>query len=224
MKPEMIFLCSNFKRGTLFKITEPLAVNRVDLGHWITLAQEQKGKLLTNSWIRFDSRRARMLVLAINMHRASTPWLAQANHIFTQLHTTSQLEDYVCVTEITFILRCLPNTHNTEGPEGYLFICPPENFRTGVDSFQWPNCPAYWSHDPSGTARLSTEDAKAFGFPVIHIETRVYGCSWDARVYEGLRRFHRGRGFDPDSQEAAIHLGYPLYKLSSVVTRFECVD
>lgn len=126
------------------------------------------------------------------------------------------------MTEITFILRCLPNTHSTQGPEGYLFVCPPENFRTGVDSFQWPNCPAYWSHDPSGTARLSTEDAKAFGFPVIHIETRVYGCSWDARVYEGLRRFHRGRGFDPDSQEAAIHLGYPLYKLSSVVTRFEC--
>jgi hypothetical protein len=53
MKPEMIFLCSNFKRGTLFKITEPLAVNRVDLGHWITLAQEQKGELLTNSWIRY---------------------------------------------------------------------------------------------------------------------------------------------------------------------------
>ncbi|KAF7353337.1 hypothetical protein MSAN_01521900 [Mycena sanguinolenta] len=39
--------------------------------------------------------------------------------------------------------------------------------------------------------------------------------SWDNSVYEGLRRFHQGKGFDPDSQDLARHLGYPLFELSS---------
>ncbi|KAJ7347362.1 hypothetical protein DFH08DRAFT_650539, partial [Mycena albidolilacea] len=71
----------------------------------------------------------------------------------------------------------------------------------------------YWSFDPSGAARLSTDDAQSLGFPIIHIDTIAYGSSWDNRVYDGLRKFHRGSGFDPDTQEAAIHCGYPLYKV-----------
>ncbi|KAJ7755486.1 hypothetical protein B0H16DRAFT_715739 [Mycena metata] len=38
--------------------------------------------------------------------------------------------------------------------------------------------------------------------------------SWDASVYAGLRKFHRAKGFDPDSQDVARHLGYPLYQVS----------
>ncbi|KAJ7690484.1 hypothetical protein B0H17DRAFT_867026, partial [Mycena rosella] len=101
----------------------------------------------------------------------------------------------------------------THKPEGYLFVCPPQEFRIGQNSFQWPAYPAYWSLDPSGAARLSTEHAKILGFPILHIETVFFGLSWDKTVYDGLRRFHRGKGFDPQSQEAAIHLGYPLYRL-----------
>ncbi|KAJ7486380.1 hypothetical protein B0H11DRAFT_2015954 [Mycena galericulata] len=38
---------------------------------------------------------------------------------------------------------------------------------------------------------------------------------WDASVvYAGLRKFHTGKGFDPDSQDVARHLEQPLYKLS----------
>jgi hypothetical protein len=122
------------------------------------------------------------------------------------------------VSGVHFILRCLPNTNNPHKPEGYLFVCPAEDFPTGLNSFQWPDCPAYWSLDPSGAARLSTEDANTRGFPVLRIQTQVYGYSWDDSVYDGLRRFHRGKGFDPDSQDVATHLGYPLCKLRSVVT------
>jgi hypothetical protein len=123
---------------------------------------------------------------------------------------------------INFTLECLPNAYNTHQPDGYLFVCPPEKFRTELDSFQWPHCPAYWSFDPSGATRLSTEDAKILGFPIIHIKTAVMGNSWDNCVYDGLRRFHRGRGFDPESQEAAKHFGYPFYTISSVFAPFEC--
>ena len=124
---------------------------------------------------------------------------------------------------LDFCLKCLPNTYNTHEPEGHLFVCPPEDFRTGPHSFQWPDYPAYWSLDPSGAAPLSTEDAKILGFLIIHIETLVYGQSWDNSVYDGLGRFHRGKGFDPESREVAIHLGYLLYELSSdVVGPFAC--
>ena len=119
--------------------------------------------------------------------------------------------------DIEFRLHCLPNTYNPHEPEGYLFVCRSEDFRTGLDSLQWPDYPAYWSLDPSGAVRLITEDAKILGFPIIHIETRIYGHSWDNSVYDRVSQFHRGRGFDPASQERAIHLGYPLYELLSGV-------
>jgi hypothetical protein len=37
--------------------------------------------------------------------------------------------------------------------------------------------------------------------------------SSSADVYAGLRQFHRAKGFDPDSQDVACHLGYPIYQL-----------
>jgi hypothetical protein len=119
------------------------------------------------------------------------------------------------VSSISFHLCCLPNTYNTHEPEGYLFACPPEDFWTGQNVFQCPDYPAYWSLDPSGATPLSPEDAKILGFPIIHIETFIDGKSWDKSVYDGLRRFHWGKGLNPESQEVAIDLGFPLYNLSS---------
>ncbi|KAJ7825674.1 hypothetical protein B0H14DRAFT_1284496 [Mycena olivaceomarginata] len=174
------------------------------------------GEVLPNSWIRHNtSLTYRRCLWVQSFEPYSASWLAQANHIFTQLQKTAHSEDYVCVTGINFELQLLPNACNTDKPDGYLFVCPSEDFRVGPNLFWWPDCPAYWSLDPSGAARLSTEDAKILGFPIIHIETLLWGSSWDSSVYDGLRQFHRGKGFDPDSQEAAIHYGYPLYELSS---------
>ncbi|KAJ6464388.1 hypothetical protein C8R45DRAFT_911003 [Mycena sanguinolenta] len=143
-------------------------------------------------------------------------WLAQANCIFTRVQATSHLGNYVCPFGVAFRLdvnlRC--RTHSNR-PEPYLFVCPPENFRAGGNSFRWPDCPAYWSLDPSGADRLSPEAAKTLGFPKISIQTGLYGTWWDNSVYKGLRRFHQGKGFDPDSQDLARHLDYPLFGLSS---------
>jgi hypothetical protein len=82
-------------------------------------------------------------------------------------------------------------------------------------SSKWPECPAYWSLHPSGVERLSWEDAASLGFPHIGILEYAEEQSWDARMYEGLRQFHQAKGFNPDSQELALHLGEPLYELSS---------
>ncbi|KAJ6561628.1 hypothetical protein B0H19DRAFT_1259297 [Mycena capillaripes] len=127
-----------------------------------------------------------------------------------------QLEDAV---EIALLVD--PDIHLqrpiTDAPEGFLFVCPIKDFQSGPTSFRWPECPAYWSLDPSGIERLSTDEATHLGFPSIQFKTWVEGYFWDASVYAGLRQFHQGKGFDPDSQEIARHLGHPLYRLPGEV-------
>ncbi|KAJ7134154.1 hypothetical protein C8R46DRAFT_650706 [Mycena filopes] len=98
---------------------------------------------------------------------------------------------------------------------GYLFLCPAMDFQTGPSSFRWPDCPAYWSLDPLGIVRLSTDEATHLGFPHIRRYTNIMYQCWDTSVYAGLRQFHAAKGFDPDSQDVARHLGYPLYELCS---------
>ncbi|KAJ6528969.1 hypothetical protein B0H19DRAFT_899716, partial [Mycena capillaripes] len=71
----------------------------------------------------------------------------------------------------------------------------------------------YWSLDQSGVDCLSAEEAAEFGFPSIQLTAMVLGYSWDDNFYSGVRQFHRAKGFDPDSQEVARHLGYPLFQL-----------
>ncbi|KAF7330727.1 hypothetical protein MSAN_02445300 [Mycena sanguinolenta] len=194
---------------------EPLQILPEEELHW-----ENHGRvpdaLLPNSWIRYDSSQTSSLQLELQaiflLREFQKSWVAQANHIFAELEEVAHVEDYVCIDEVQFMLRIADKHHI---PGGYLFVCPPQDFRTGtephVNVYQWPACPAYWSLDPSGADRLSTEDARILGFPTIHIETTMSGFSWDHSVYKGLRRFHEGKGFDPDSREVARKLGYPLY-------------
>jgi hypothetical protein len=124
-------------------------------------------------------------------------------------------EKTVLVLALEFRLVCLPNTHNTHESEGYLFVCPPEDFQTKENLFRWPDNPAFWSLDSSGAVPLNAEGARNLGFPILQLHTVAHGLSWDRSVYDALGRFHRGKGFNPESQEVAIHLGYPLYELSS---------
>jgi hypothetical protein len=115
------------------------------------------------------------------------------------------------VDYIEFKLVIAPTAEDP--PMGYLFLCPPEHFQTAPSSFRWPECPAYWSLDPSGVERLSTEDTTRLGFPSISLSTYVHGKSWDDSVYTGLRQLHQAKGFDPDSLDVARHLECPLYQL-----------
>ncbi|KAF8181421.1 hypothetical protein K438DRAFT_1841074 [Mycena galopus ATCC 62051] len=143
----------------------------------------------------------------------SEEWLSQANHVFNRLGILSNFENYVVLNEIEF--RLTISQLMRDPPEGFLFLCPPEDFRIGDTlSFKWPDCPAYWSFDPSGTERLSMDEAVSFGFPTLGLSRLIRGNWWDANVYASLRRFHQAKGFDPDSQDVARHLGYPLFELS----------
>ncbi|KAF7337210.1 hypothetical protein MSAN_02273400 [Mycena sanguinolenta] len=224
-------LCQlDFEQETLLKLTKSLDFrpevehtwniyrgSRYEHNVFSVSAYQFLKQVLPNSWTRYDAREAYNLIFEIRVKHADSAnfWLSQANYIFSQLQTTSDFKDYVLLTKVIFDLRCRPNPSNSHVPEGYLFVCPAKDFRTGENSFKWPDCPAYWSLDPSGAIRLTSEDAETLGFPIIHIETCLSGYSWDESVYQGLRQFHAGKGFNSDNQDMARDLGYPLFELSS---------
>ncbi|KAJ7912283.1 hypothetical protein B0H13DRAFT_1613703 [Mycena leptocephala] len=129
----------------------------------------------------------------------SASWLSQANHIFSRLGITSDSPDYALVQDVIFNVTISEALEHP--PLGYLFVCPEKDVQIGPSSFRFPDCPAYWSLDPSGTERLSLEEATELGFPSIELTTAIWSHSWDADVYAALRQFHRAKGFDPDSQD-----------------------
>ncbi|KAF7334330.1 hypothetical protein MSAN_02377800 [Mycena sanguinolenta] len=209
--------------GTCVRITESLQILPEAEPHWDDYGAP--GELLPNSWIQYDSHQTPELQFRLSSASSEIrkAWLAQANRIFTELHEVDHVEDYVCVDQVQFNLRIDNKCHIDHDPVGYLFVCPAQDFRANIEPqmhlYQWPACPAYWSLDPSGADRLSTEDAKNLGFPAIHIETIMVGRSWDHSVYKGLRQFHEGKGFfNSDSGEVARQLGYPTLVLSDVNT------
>ncbi|KAK6996408.1 hypothetical protein R3P38DRAFT_2444085, partial [Favolaschia claudopus] len=145
-------------------------------------------------------------------------WFSQANYIFSRLGIRSNLGDCVFIEDILFkieLKRDYMIGKRKIPPEAYLFICPTHNFRVGPMAFKMPECPAYWSFDPSGIERLTAEQAFELGFPTLCFATQVHWRSYDDSVYAGLREFHQAKGFDPDSQDVARHLGHTLYQLSS---------
>jgi len=102
-------------------------------------------------------------------------------------------------------------------PDGYVFLCPLENLREQASSpFNLSTDQAYWCVDPSGASKFSLEDTASRGFPPPELELQVDVRIWkEGRVYRALRQFHQAKGFDPESQGVATHLGYPLYHVST---------
>ncbi|KAJ7090022.1 hypothetical protein C8R44DRAFT_861391 [Mycena epipterygia] len=156
---------------------------------------------MDNGWSRFHSSAINGVIeRTVYLGTDWACWLSQANHVFSQLVSPRKHED------------CCPSENL---PEGYLLLCPLEDLRDNDGTFlQNPECPGYWSLNPSGIQRLSPEEVSSFGFPCLELEVEVSGYSWDEDVYAALSRFHAGKGFDPNSQDLAQHLRQPLYKSS----------
>ncbi|KAF8209397.1 hypothetical protein K438DRAFT_230017 [Mycena galopus ATCC 62051] len=122
-------------------------------------------------------------------------WFSQANYIFDRQQITTNYGNYELVEFIRFCLRISESVHN-DPPAGYL--------------------PAYWSLDPCGAQSLSTEEATHLGFPSLEFSTEVIFGSYVDDLYTRLRTIHEAKGFDPETQDVARHLGEPLYQISNV--------
>ncbi|KAJ7232925.1 hypothetical protein C8J57DRAFT_1383051 [Mycena rebaudengoi] len=204
------------KRTGLDRLVEIAFLPEVDVDYRPAWSSVVVGVGLVDGWSRYNSSQ----ILSRNFKFNQTiycsnndSWLSQANHFFSCVQITSDHSDYGFVAEVRFEIT-IEETEQTP-PEGYLFLCPRANFKTGPNSFRWPACPAYWSLDPFGDERLSAEDAENQGFPSIELTSRMWGRSWDTSIYAGLRQFHQDKGFDPDSQNVARHLGHKLFQVVS---------
>ncbi|KAJ7448630.1 hypothetical protein B0H11DRAFT_339887 [Mycena galericulata] len=173
------------------------------------------GTLMSDSWrrYRFDQISAVTSITRYLYFNYLDLWLGQANHIFSSLHITSTHDQYAVVDRVRFTCIFTPTTRPSCPSQGWLFVCPDAQLRSGPCSFRWPDCAAYWSRDPFGAVRLSTEEAEEAGFPLIKLQLRVSGKYWDDTDYARLWQFHQAKGFVPNSQEIAQHLGHPLYQL-----------
>ncbi|KAJ6452214.1 hypothetical protein C8R45DRAFT_783230, partial [Mycena sanguinolenta] len=74
----------------------------------------------------------------------------------------------------------------------------------------------YWAFNPTGDGSLTHEQAEDIGLPTPEFSTDVRGMSWDQSDNEMIRDFHLAKGFDPDSQDAAIAMGYPLVDIEGI--------
>ncbi|KAJ7624649.1 hypothetical protein FB45DRAFT_923951 [Roridomyces roridus] len=181
--------------------------------------KEDKDKdisILENGWIRVNSSgvwNRYCHETHISWSRARRGWLAQATHIFGVLDISSNLHQYVICDR----LRCFVNLGDSMEnlPTGYLFLCPTEGFTVDERGhYTIPDCPAYWSLDPSGGVRLTAEEANTLGFPELHLELKVHGTLWRDDDYIGIRQFHAVKGYDPDGLDVARELGYPIFELT----------
>ncbi|KAJ7223425.1 hypothetical protein GGX14DRAFT_658105 [Mycena pura] len=173
--------------------------------------------IMENGWTRvhsdMDLTHTNHSIYAV--YSLATEWLSQANYIFSCLNVTLNRQRAVLVDFIWYdvILR-----HQDNISQGFLFLCPATDLRMDDGTMlQQLDSVAYWSLDPTGIERLSAEDAKDLGFPTIELKITAWGRSFNGRVYDGLREFHQAKGFNPDSQDVARHLGYPLYEVSSII-------
>ncbi|KAJ7651325.1 hypothetical protein FB45DRAFT_34692 [Roridomyces roridus] len=208
---------SNLQTNAIFETVACVSSEPCDVSgyHWLYCSCEpidtMLGERASTGWTRFNAAAIYNSLISVGLH-ADDFWLPQANHVFHRLNITSGQEDYAFVVEATFTLYIPAPT--SPCPSGYLFVCPLEHLRTGRALFAWPQCPWFWSLDPSGISRLTPETARSLGFPRVEQKTRLWSRRWDTSVYEGLRKFHAAKGFDPYSQDLAKHLGCHLMKLS----------
>ncbi|KAK6984808.1 hypothetical protein R3P38DRAFT_3102997 [Favolaschia claudopus] len=180
---------------------------------------EPSSTYVGSGWRRFSFSEAihAEFLFTYDVYSTEMTWISQANYIFGRLHVKSDFHKYGFVDDICFEARLSRSRKPYHTPsEGYLFMCPPQDFLIEPGSVQWPDRPWYWSLDPSGVEGLSDEEATEIGFPTIEPLTRlgVISAANDS-VYAGLRVFHEGKGFDPESQDVAVELGDSLFELLS---------
>ncbi|KAJ7854446.1 hypothetical protein B0H13DRAFT_2081196 [Mycena leptocephala] len=179
--------------------------------------------ILDNGWTRFhysgDGRHSWKISRTVSVGEGlgcpTCCWLGQSNNVLSRTYNTFNYDDIVLVSSIDYDLEITVDVDRFI--EGYIFLCPLEHLGTTESSQFWhPVSPAYWSLDPSGREGFMFHEANPLGIPSITFKTEIWGWSWDQTVYAGLRKFHEGKGFDPESRDVALHLGLPFYHVCNL--------
>ncbi|KAF7353126.1 hypothetical protein MSAN_01500000 [Mycena sanguinolenta] len=190
------------QHGTCVRITKPLQIlpKAEPHSHWEHYGA--RGEPLPNSWMRYEFPRTctHLLELEFASYEVRNVWMAQANHIFAELEDKTHEQSALIESGSSF--ECFIAQTITLLRAIYLFVLP--RISTSV-----PNPMQIY---------INGQPVQLIGPSILLVlitSTRMAGTYWDHSVYEGLQRFHEGKGFDPYSREVARQLGYPLYEVLS---------
>ncbi|KAJ7096870.1 hypothetical protein C8R44DRAFT_989149 [Mycena epipterygia] len=189
-----------------------------------------------NGWTRFSTsdlpRDYITIARTISMRSSGkrsllTAWLMQANYIFEKFKIRTDFEAFKLISSVEYSLSwCAAEPHGRvctaiKG-HAYLFLCPRESL-LGKDpsEFRHPESPIYyWSLDAAGKYRLEPDDMRCLGLPELDLYITYTGYSWSKAVYAAVRKFHRAKGFDPDTSEVPRHLGIAMYGVPRDISSF----
>ncbi|KAF7340340.1 Reverse transcriptase-RNase H-integrase [Mycena venus] len=162
-------------------------------------------------------------------------WISQQNYVCKHLQCAIDANDRRPLHLITGIdFHCILNTQldgftlqgtfmtNAPQHQVYLFLFPPQvELVDGQFIIMNPNDSEkyYWSFDPTGLEQLTHEMAEDIGLLTPQFFVRVIGWKGDESTLDMIREFHAAKGFDPDSQDVAIAMGYPLVDIKDIQKR-----
>ncbi|KAJ7812914.1 hypothetical protein B0H13DRAFT_500824 [Mycena leptocephala] len=232
--PSILILsdCVNFKSHQLLTIPFPnhFTPDEIHMLSWTGF--RLKNKVMPTGWTRvkyLDIPYENFgLLMSVGVHEKKEVikwWLSQ--HSFVRKHLQSVIGTDVPLHFITKInFNCYLDTDNftlrgtfmTDAPskEVYLFLFPPQVeildgqfiVTNPLDAEKY-----YWAFDPTGLDRLTDEIAEEIGLPTPEFSIDLRGSCWDATI---IHEFLAAKAFDPDSQDAAIAMGYPLVDIEAM--------
>ncbi|KAJ7762194.1 hypothetical protein B0H16DRAFT_529216 [Mycena metata] len=182
---------------------------------------------MENGWIRFwfpdipapcENFIERLFTSREDRWTLEAAWLSQAHYIFSRYGIKNDLDSYAFFRRTTYSVSLLDSSHSsmehTLSGGIFLFLSPiAAGHNPGLWGPAYP-APAFWSLEPSGSHGLLFEDAQALGLPTLSVSASIRGYRWSTEIYRGLVEFQRGKGFNPDSLNVALHCGLPLYQPS----------
>jgi hypothetical protein len=128
---------------------------------------------------------------------------------------------FQCFLDLRLHGFTLRGTFMTDAPSDkvYLFLFPPqvEILDGQLTVINPPDAEkSYWAFDPAGLDQLTHEIAEDIGLPTPKFVILLEGLFLEEKETHLIREFHAAKGFDPESQDAAIAMGYPLVDIESI--------
>ncbi|KAJ7768003.1 hypothetical protein B0H14DRAFT_358589 [Mycena olivaceomarginata] len=129
--------------------------------------------------------------------------------------------DFDCILDHQLDGFTLRGTFMTDAPSDkvYLFLCNPqvEVLDGQLTVINPPDAEKYyWAFDPTGLDQLPHEIAEDIGLPTPKFRIEPHSLYLREEETNLIREFHAAKGFDPESQDVAIAMRYPLVDIEAI--------